>query len=588
MAGFQAILDAFAKYGGGNPNLQDLAQNREGVQIPDAEGFKQAAAGIPSGALGLPGDIESMGRSMFGGQESVVLPPEDNNFFPTSEDVGNMFGADTESTGFQAGTFLSPDPFHKVMAAVSAAAPIVTKTVKSPSIKPADFVPSKTKTGQKNFAQMQSEARQAMLPKDRAQVDAFNPDTFEGTVYMTPEGDAGFSMTEEGYVGHLYKHPGADKKGTINAAMTRARGDGGRSLDAVDTGLVDAYKSTGARETGRWDWNPDEASPDMITGLGDTKPDYVNMDIGGQFIEKKYSDIVGPREQFNLPRASQTPTGRPYLRNEKVDAALTPENKDNIRRQIQKGLDVGGNQWYWQADILDAFIERYGVEMGIDQFDAAMDISAIMSPLSNPMVEMKRASVIRNRMKEGLPVENMDNTMFPKGYGHITTKTAQRPGLDRWLKEGVVGNPLEPKKTPSYAEALKGNYNPWVVDTHDIKSTFMDTPFAGKKDISAAELYHLEPELQKIGEEFGLQGSEAQSAKWIGAGKETGVEYLMNRIPMFNQRIAKTATELGITEREAVTRWMDGDVVLRAAIPATIAGGAAGAMFEGGDEEGMF
>jgi hypothetical protein len=581
VAAFQAILDAFTQYGGGNPNLQDLAQNLVGVQTPDAAGYKQAAMGIPSGALGLPGDLESLGRSMFGGGEDT--------FLPTSSDVGqSMFGADPESTGFQAGTFLSPDPLSKTLGMISAVAPIVTKIVKSPAIEAADFVAHKSKTGKGNFAQMQSEARQAMTPKDRAQVDAFDPEKFEGTVYMTPEGDAGFTMTDDGYVGHVYKHPGADKKGTINAAMTRARADGGRTLDAVDTGLVDAYKKTGTRETGRSGWNPEYASPDMITGLSDVRPDYVNMDIGGVFGERKHSQILGPREQQNLPRASATPTGRPYLRNEKVDAALAPENVDKIRRQIQAGIGMGGHQWYWQGEILDAFVERYGVEAGLDKFDSAMDISAIMSPLSDPMTEMRRASVVRNRMAEGLPVDDLDASMFAPGYGHIATSTAHKSGLNRWLSEGVVGDPLSPMKTPSYAEALKGNYAPWVVDTHDIKSTFMGTPFEGKKDISAAELFYLEPELQRIGEEFGLQGAEAQAAKWIGAGEETGVRHLMNRIPMFNQRIAKTAMELRIPEEEAVKRWMDGDVVLRAAIPATLATGVGASMFEGGDEEEMF
>jgi hypothetical protein len=578
MSGFQAILDAFARQGGGNPTLQDLAQNREGVQIPDKEGLKQAAMGVPSGMLGLPGDLESLGRSMFAENQET--------FLPTSEDIGqSMFGADTDSTDFQAGTFMSPDPFSKIMGAISAVAPIVTKLTKAPSIQAADFVPSKTKTGQNNFAQLQSEARQAMSPKDRAQVDPFNPEGFEGTTYMTPEGDAGFSMTDDGYIGHVFKHPGADKKGTISAVMTRARGDGGRSLDAVDTGLVDAYKGTGARETNRSGWNPDFASDEMIIGLGDQKPDYVGMDIGGMFEEQKYSEILGPRGQRNLPRSGTTPGGKPYKRPASVDVALDPANLDKIRGQIAKGIEMGGDKWYWQGQILDAFVKRYGEAQGLDEFDSAMDMSAIMSPLSDPMTEMRRASVIRNRLKQGLPVKDMDKSMFAPGYGHIATTTAHRSGLNRWLDEGVVGDPSAPLKTPSYSEALKGNYEPWVVDTHDIKSTFMGTPLEGKKNISAAELFYLEPELQSLGREFGLQGAEAQAAKWIGAGSDTGVMHLMNRIPMFNQRIAKTATELRISEEEAFNRWADGDVVLRSAIPVTLATGVGASMFDGGEEE---
>ena len=157
-----------------------------------------------------------------------------------------------------------------------------------------EFTGKKTKKGVNEFAEKQIEARNSMPDKDKGQVSPFDPDDFDGTVYLIDDGTAGFTIDADGYIGHVFKHPDASRSGTISAAMTKARAEGGKNLDAFnlgkgtgDTGLVRGYKNTGAVETDRSDFNPDWSTPEVIDALGAKAPDYVSMDVGGVFPEYK-------------------------------------------------------------------------------------------------------------------------------------------------------------------------------------------------------------------------------------------------------------------------------------------------------------
>jgi hypothetical protein len=172
------LVRTLSQGGQGSPILQDLAQNRQGVQIPDREGLAQAMMGVPAGALGLPGDLESLAR---------IFMDEQNTFLPTSEDMGGLMGANTESTGFQAGTFLSPDPLSKFAAAAGLAAPVAKKL--TDAFKYADEYPPLNapkkmidkKTGREYLAKdVPAETKKFMAErlKHRRDIEAGNYDPF--------------------------------------------------------------------------------------------------------------------------------------------------------------------------------------------------------------------------------------------------------------------------------------------------------------------------------------------------------------------------------------------------------------------------
>jgi hypothetical protein len=572
----QAIMDALAQSGGGNPTIADLAQNRKGVQIPDREGLKQAAYGVPSGLVGMPGDIESLGRMFLSENQETV--------FPTSTEVGDFLGADTNSMGFDAGTLVSPDPFGKFMAAASLLA-IPAKKIRK--FMPKDFSAGKvakgnsTKTNKKKFATAQNQARDAMSETDRAQVDAFDPE-FDGQVFLTPDGDAGFSMTPDGYVGHVFKHPESGGSGTIDAVMTKARGEGATSLDAFDTYLPDAYKKTGARETGRNAWDPEYATEEIVKAFGEQKPDFVGMEIGGVFPEYKHSQIIGPRPQTSLPRYTETPTGKPVKKPASIDKMINPAGKEKFQANVKKGMEEGAEKWYHLGGVADKYIEEHGVVEGIKKFDDYMDISSAMSPRSSVAQEIKRASVVQYRMKRGLPVKDLDADMFPDKYGHLATTTAHRNLLNQWLETGQVGNSKNPLKAPAYAQNKKLNYAPYTSDTHDFGNLS-----GTKRGPTKQEYPYVENAQSEWAAEMGLQPAEGQSAKWVGIKEESGIADARNYTAALNQRIAKTAAETGQTEEEVMKLFLNRDIILKAIMGGLGTGVVGGAMFEGaGQDEG--
>jgi len=109
-----SVLNALAQGGANRRDLEDLRF----VDVPDAEGAANMAKGVASGSIGMGGDLEMLAKALVDlnlqskGINSFSGPSE--TLLPTSEDVGNWFGADTESTGFQSGTFFSPDPASKL------------------------------------------------------------------------------------------------------------------------------------------------------------------------------------------------------------------------------------------------------------------------------------------------------------------------------------------------------------------------------------------------------------------------------------------------------------------------------------------
>ena len=121
-------------------------------------------------------------------------------------------------------------------------------------------------------------ARAQMDPRSALQVDAALPADFKGKVYMTPDGLTGFAVSDTGYVSNLFKHPNAPYRDAMGAALGRARKEGGRSLDAFDTGLAAGYAKRGAVESGRSPWNPEYAPEGWDVETMGT-PDYVSMKL---------------------------------------------------------------------------------------------------------------------------------------------------------------------------------------------------------------------------------------------------------------------------------------------------------------------
>ncbi len=409
-----------------------------------------------------------------------------------------------------------------------------------------------------------------MDPGSRAQVDAALPDDFKGKVFMTDDGGAGFALSDDGYLSHLYKDPNAPFRGTMGAALTKARAAGGKNLEAFDTHLVRGYLSRGAVETNRFPFDPNEATPEIIQGLGDRRPDFVQMDIGGQVPTRKYPESIPPRAQAELERFHAA-RGEPTT----VAEAFRGGKVQRLNRLVDKGIEQGGDKWYWMGGLLDQFVAQYGPDIGKQRFDRFMDLNAAVSPRSTVMKEIERASILYQREIKGLSIDDMlqpkgtkgnpkgRDPAFPQGTGHLAHNIHMQ-NVDRLLRQGGFSSVDQPK-IASYAENLKGNYRPVTVDTHNAfvltgrrGPPTKKSPLGDPKGPSKAQFPFMESRQQVLAERRGLDPAEWQSALWVGAGDITGVADVRNFPDAMNVRIAKTAEVLDITEQEALVRFMSG------------------------------
>lgn len=364
--------------------------------------------------------------------------------------------------------------------------------------------------------------------------------------------------------------------------MTKARAEGGTELDAFDTYLVDQYKKQGAVETGRAGWNPDYATAEIIDALGQKEPDFVSMNIGGYFPERKFSEILGPRPQEALPRKTHTPTGKEVQmpKSLKQGGYFDEDNKKRIFELVDKGLERGGDKWYHLGGVLDAFVDHQGVDEGLRNFDEFMNFSSALSPRSKVAQELKRASVLRYMKKRGQDVSDITKIDWPKGYGHLANKTAHAPAVKRIEETGAIGSGVEQPKISSYAENRMGNYQPMTIDSHNNKI------LTGREGSPSANEYpFLERGQTEWAEELGLDPAEYQSALWVGADDITGVADSRNMTAAINQRIAKTAEETGLSEEEVAKKFMDADIILRMLMGGVGTGAVAGGMMMNNEPE---
>lgn len=590
------MMGALAAGGQGNPTLQDLQD------LPDPATMEQLKQGIGGNIAGTPGGVRDLATTAIAGQSMAQGVPypvamaemERGMAAPGGTDwLGEQMGLDPSRPEFQIGSMTSLDPFGKVAGGLSLAMAGIGKIGKGGKasdeivdalmdvpMKAKEYSGKATKTAKAQFAEAQNDARMSMSGKDAAQVDAFDPETFQGKVYLADDGMSGFTMTDEGYVGHLFNHPDATRRGAAGAALTKARADGAKNLEAFDTYLVDTYKKQGAVETARHGYDPEYATEEIIEALGEEAPDFVEMDIGGVFPERKHSSLVGPAPQASFLRKRQTPGGKPINMPKSLETVFTEENKKRIKGLVERGIERGGDKWYHTGGIKDAFVKQLGPEEGSRRFDLFMDYGAALSPRSKVESQLKRASVLMKKHLEGDEVSTISHEDFPEGYGHMATNTAQRPAIERLFETGAVGDPIDQPKISAYAANQKGNYAPLTADTHNFEI------LSGmKRSPSANEYAFVEDWQREIADEMGLDPAEFQAALWVGADEITGVADSRNLTAAMNQRIAATAEKHGISEEEALEKFIEGEVLLNQLLPALMGGGAAGGAMFYGDED---
>lgn len=260
------------------------------------------------------------------------------------------------------------------------------------------------------------------------------------------------------------------------------------------------------------------------------------------------------RDQFRLDRY-EPPRGMP----KSLDGApvLGRKNANRLKRFAEQGVERGGAAWYNTEPLYQEFVKELGVD-GQVKFDRYMDLVAATSPRSTVQQNIKRASYLYMLENQGLPISGLENADFPRGYGHLAHKTQDHLLAD--LEGGQHFEALSRPKTSSFAENLKGNFEPMTIDTHNRAVVFDDPSM--KKSPTGTEYLYLEDFQRKLANEIGLSPAQWQSAVWMGADDITGVSDSRPFLEVFDEAVVRTAALQEKSKSEVLSDFIRGKAPL--------------------------
>jgi hypothetical protein len=284
------------------------------------------------------------------------------------------------------------------------------------------------------------------------------------------------------------------------------------------------------------------------------------------------------------------PRGSPRVR----DLVNDPDVRSRMLQTIERGMEMDADKWYDTKPLLAAFVAELGPEEGPVAFRRFIDINAAVSPRSDAKQQLKRASFFygADRRGEGIP-------WTPDEYGHFAQKV-HRALLEKLHKGGF--NVKTGPKTASFAENLAGNQTPVTVDSHattlpaifsadprwlksgkntvqfendtfypraayergeiDIDDAMEQPGWWGGKPLDS-EYKPLADYYSELGSEFGMTGSRAQAAAWVGGGDITGVQSGPEPfLAHFVERVRDTAQQRGQSFEETLKRMIHGKEAL--------------------------
>ncbi len=282
-----------------------------------------------------------------------------------------------------------------------------------------------------------------------------------------------------------------------------------------------------------------------VAAAADPRKRAGNLDLSNLDEMPSIRDQV-PMERYDAPR------GRPS----NLDPLLTKETGQRMMEYAKKGEQVGGRGWYNLAPLKEEFTRVSGPEKGPADFDRYVDFVAATSPRSRVDSNVRRASYLRNLEQQGKPFAGLENSDLPPGYGHLAHKTQ-----DFMLQDLVDGGSFEALNRPkvsSFAENLKGNFQPMTLDTHNFSAIVGDPKF--KKSPSKTQYKYLEQFQAELADKMNMSPAQFQASVWMGAG--TGVADARPFLQVFDDVVARTAERNKVSKQTALEDFIKGKAPL--------------------------
>tara|TARA_R110001599_G_scaffold230093_1_gene429354 strand:- start:1414 stop:4698 length:3285 start_codon:yes stop_codon:yes gene_type:complete len=347
----------------------------------------------------------------------------------------------------------------------------------------------------------------------------------------------------------------ADLQGKISRGESVNAVDLGRLYGYSDEDIAAFYKQRGftadrffadiSASSGFDDVMESVAESYPIATVGDNMapPSMYDLPAGS---DPRYLGAAPDRNQFSLLRyrpKSETPRVQASIK-----AISDPENpmRQQLEADIDRGLDVGGADWYNTEELRDWFVKELGEEQGNLEWAQFIDLVGSTSPGSKVPSNIKNASAMRQRLYndpeyrdllEG--VSNIDEARDiargrVPGYGHKTQglqeQILSKQQAGRWSGDpepGVApskGSSTENPKPKGFSWSLKGSSQNIAADLHFTRYVAMASRdprwLTTQAEIGAADaerLLALSP--KKLGKYFGSRKVDGKTLRTFNAKK---------------------------------------------------------------------
>jgi len=214
-----------------------------------------------------------------------------------------------------------------------------------------------------------------------------------------------------------------------------------------------------------------------------------------------------------------------------------PENRELIKKQIMRGLPLGGESFYASLYPIKQAVLEAG--MPASKFDSWIHSLAPASARNSIMNEMAVGQFLRNMNAQGLPLDEAtvakQMAEFKKQFGMgLPLMPIHRTGVQNVLENNVdlrehnLANIPTNYKIPTYGTQKAGDFGKSVVlDVHEAAGQsqgsryhpyFNEAGGFGNTEYNAGE-----QGLLGIAKELGLPGGMAQAGRWFGGGELTGL-----------------------------------------------------------------
>lgn len=371
----------------------------------------------------------------------------------------------------------------------------------------------------------------------------------------------------------------------IVGRVARATG-GARTAEEIARG-VRATEDAKAVEAAR------PASERLLDQVREPTP-ATDIATGGKLFDYSGLNKVPDVPQFDLPRYTP-PRGVPARIG---DLTASPDVRQGMLDTIQRGVQMGGADWYNAEPLRQHFISELGDAEGNQRFQQYMDMVAATSPRSDVGTNVRNASYYYNRLVNGEPMPEV-GAANPQPYGHMAQRLHQ---MNAQRVAGGGWDPLNNPKPASFVQDLVGNQQPVAVDTHAFRlpgmlsedPRFLVTDYQSAKDApkqniqqmvlsgqmsmedalkqpaywqaqpKANEYQAMEQYYQGLARDQGLSPAQAQAAAWVGGGQTTGLASDASKpfIGFVEDRANKTADVRGLSPAEALSQFIRGKAPL--------------------------